>query len=69
MSAKSTVTCLRSPSREPLEVRILSARYLGVYDSGEFERAGASAVPATAVPQREQNRDSGGRTAPHAAQL
>jgi hypothetical protein len=30
MSAKSTVTCLRSPSRAALEVRIFSARCLGV---------------------------------------
>ena len=29
-SAKSTVTCLRSPSRAPREVRIFSARYGGV---------------------------------------
>ena len=29
-SAKSTVTCLRSPSRAALEVRIFSARCLGV---------------------------------------
>jgi hypothetical protein len=29
-SANSTVTCLRSPSRADLEVRILSARWLGV---------------------------------------
>jgi hypothetical protein len=30
-SAKSTVTSLRSPSRALLEVRIFSARCLGVY--------------------------------------
>ena len=29
-SANSTVTCLRSPSRAPFEVRIFSARCLGV---------------------------------------
>jgi hypothetical protein len=34
-SAKSTVTCLRSPSRALLEVKIFSARCLGVYVSGE----------------------------------
>ena len=33
-SANSTVTCLRSPSRAALEVRIFSARYFGVYESG-----------------------------------
>ena len=30
MSANSTVTCLRSPSRAAREVRIFSARYVGV---------------------------------------
>jgi hypothetical protein len=33
-SAKSTVTCLRSPSRAAFEVRIFSARCFGVYESG-----------------------------------
>ena len=34
MSQKSTVTCLRSPSRALLEVRIFSARCWGVYERG-----------------------------------
>ena len=34
-SAKSTVTCLRSPSRALLEVRIFSARCFGVYVWGD----------------------------------
>jgi hypothetical protein len=33
-SANRTVTCLRSPSRAALEVRIFSARCFGVYASG-----------------------------------
>src|SRR5262245_29006747 len=41
-SAKSTVTCLRSPSKAALDVRIFSARCFGVYVSGETCRlAGA----------------------------
>ena len=38
-SANSTVTCRRSPSRVALEVRIFSARCLGVYLSGELGRS------------------------------
>jgi|SRR5262249_48551528 len=34
-SANSTVICLRSPSRAVLDVRIFSARYRGVYASGD----------------------------------
>jgi hypothetical protein len=49
-SAKSTVTCLRSPSRAALEGRIFSARCLGVYESGS-----RSAVQRRGLPQ------SGGR--------
>src|SRR5438876_1336080 len=37
-SAKRTVTCLRSPSSADLESRIRSARYFGVYVSGDVER-------------------------------
>src|SRR5262245_50141326 len=46
-SVKSTVTCLRSPSRAHREVRIFSARCLGVY-----ERGSRSLVFATARPPR-----------------
>src|SRR5262245_57477055 len=34
MSPKSTVTCLRSPSRAAFDVKMRSARCLGVYASG-----------------------------------
>src|SRR5262249_3794007 len=52
-SAKSTVTCLRSPSRAAFDWRILSARCLGVYARGW--RAGArSVVEPTRAPQPGQ---------------
>ena len=41
-STKRTVTCFRSPSREALEVRIFSARWRGVYASGEANFDGAA---------------------------
>src|SRR5262245_214078 len=40
-SVNMTVTCLRSPSIALREVRIFSARCLGVYDSGEAKRSPA----------------------------
>src|SRR2546429_2484077 len=36
-SANRTVTCFRSPSSADLAVRIRSARWLGVYASGEAD--------------------------------
>src|SRR5215510_6075986 len=57
-SAKSTVTCLRSPSRALLDVRIRSARCFGVYDSGEANRdaaAGGAGAACSAAPQLSQN--------------
>ena len=41
-SANSTVTCLRSPSRAAFDVRIRSARCLGVYASGDANRVSGS---------------------------
>src|SRR5215472_2958287 len=38
-SANNTVTCLRSPLRAVLDVRIRSAKCFGVYDPGEANRA------------------------------
>src|SRR5215470_8016144 len=52
-SANSTVTCLRSPSSALLEVRIFSARCLGVYASGLAKRPAGSVV--SAAPQDRQN--------------
>src|SRR4029450_6069541 len=55
-SAKSTVTCLRSPSSAALEVRIFSARCLGVYVSGAVNRGpGAAGEAPKAAPQPPQN--------------
>src|SRR5262249_4365811 len=47
-SANSTVTCLRSPSRALREIRIFSARCLGVYERGsgrDVALAGATGCP------------------------
>src|SRR5262245_42477847 len=55
MSQKSTVTCFRSPSSAALEVRILSARCLGVYVSGPANRDPAGGVTPKAVPHPPQN--------------
>src|SRR6266481_2071443 len=66
-SANRTVTCLRSPSKAALEVRIFSARCLGVYESGAanlavgFVRSGAAHWP--------QNLFSGGLAAPQDGQV
>jgi hypothetical protein len=53
MSAKSTVTCLRSPSRAEREVRMRSARCLGVYERGACGDAAPSGRP-----QESQKRAS-----------
>src|SRR5215510_13281591 len=79
-SAKSTVTCLRSPSSALLEVRIFSARCLGVYVSGvpklgacragEVVR-GAPQPPQNFTPGSLENPQEGHASAkgePHSAQ-
>src|SRR5262245_36301372 len=53
-SAKSTVTCLRSPSRAERDVRIFSARCFGVYERGSG-RAGAELPVAIGWPHVLQN--------------
>src|SRR5262245_20146129 len=53
-SAKRTVTCLRSPSMALFEVRIFSARCLGMYESGEAKRD-CVPPPATGCAQAGQN--------------
>src|SRR5215467_2570644 len=69
ISAKSTVSCLRSPSSAAFDVRIFSARCLGVEVSGETKRdcgalvgwahAGQNlAVGESCVPQLAQMRAS-----------
>src|SRR5439155_8009974 len=67
-SAKSTVTCFRSPSRAPLDVRIFSARCLGIYDSGEANRPPGS-VTAIGAPQEPQNLLPGGTSVPQATHV
>src|SRR5215510_15848204 len=84
MSQKSTVTCLRSPSRAAFEVRIFSARCLGVYAAGEAKRwdaersdaiVVAGAPPAAAapsvsrVPHSLQNLWPGGLSFRHVGQI
>src|SRR6185436_3515460 len=69
MSTKRTVTCFRSPSRALLEVRILSARCFGVYDSAEATRAAPADSSLTGAPHLLQKRDPAGRSLPHAPQL
>src|SRR5262245_15503255 len=56
MSQNSTVTCLRSPSRALLDVRIFSARCFGVYVCGELSRGSTGlAVAVRDLPQPPQN--------------
>src|SRR5215831_8779032 len=73
-SAKRTVTCLRSPSRADLDVRIRSARCFGVYDYGDPNRAAVTAAPqlsqnllpvSTSTPQLGQ---TAANVAPHSRQ-
>ena len=67
-STKMTVTCLRSPSREALEVRIFSARWRGVYASGAANFDGASLRGArSGAPHPPQNWSVGSLANPHAA--
>src|SRR5215467_4986763 len=72
-SAKSTVTCLRSPSRALLEMRIFSARCAGVYLSGEVNREALGwllplSIWISAWPHFRQNFAPGRFGSPHAAQ-
>src|SRR5215471_6811618 len=69
VSAKSTVTCLRSPSRALRAVRILSARCLGVYDAGATTLAAGAGGCARLWPQALQKRLPGGFTWLHAEHI
>jgi hypothetical protein len=70
MSAKSTVTCLRSPSRAAFEVRIFSARYFGVYACGESDReAVLGPAAASAWPHFRQNLAPERFDSPHPEQM
>ena len=63
-SAKSTVTCLRSPSTAAFDWRILSARCLGV-----SRGVGVGAVALTLAPHSPQNNSPISLAAPHDAHL
>src|SRR5688572_13395590 len=68
-SANMTVTRLRSPVSALLVVRILSARCLGVYDSGEaYWRGAAAGAALSVVPHPWQNLLAGGLATPQARQ-
>src|SRR5262245_59180167 len=69
-SAKSTVTCLRSPSRAVRDTRICSARCRGVYASGVENRVdtGEVAAPAMGSPHSVQNFADAVRLVPHLEQ-
>ena len=67
VSAKSTVTCLRSPSSVSLEVRIFSARCRGVYDPGEAKRGPPAGAPPTGCAHSRQNLAAAGSGAPQAS--
>src|SRR3989441_9770176 len=70
MSQKRTVTCFRSPSRALREVRIFSARCLGVYVCGELNRGSTGlAVAVTDLPQPPQNFSPPSFRKPHEWQV
>src|SRR6266511_30505 len=60
-SAKSTVTCLRSPTRATPDVWIFSARCWGVYACGEA----LAAAPSSRFPHPLQKRAPPGFSCPH----
>jgi len=66
-SAKSTVTCLRSPSRAAFEVRVFSARCFGVYEFGAANLA--VGVVRSGAAHWPQNLFSGGFAAPQDGQV
>src|SRR5262245_29247343 len=68
-SAKSTVTCLRSPSSAAFEVRILSAKCFGVYDSVLAKRVGSDATAEMRSPHCRQNLAEGGSSLRHLGQV
>src|SRR5262245_14841793 len=69
-STKSTVTCLRSPSSAALELRIFSARCLGVYESGAGARdCPGWLLPSTGSPHSLQNFAPAGSSVAHDWQM
>src|SRR5262249_1143449 len=68
-STKSTVTCLRSPSRAAREVRIFSAKCLGVYAAGVVKRDSAGGFVSIGCPHSRQNFAPAGNSVLHAAHI
>src|SRR5262249_54647297 len=64
-SANSTVTCLRSPSRALLDVRIFSARCLGVYELGSRSLVLPAAPSARGARHFRQNFARGEQLVTH----
>src|SRR4029434_3689493 len=62
-------SCLRSPSRAALEVRIFSARRLSVLDSGDVNRGSTVAGDATGSPHSKQNFAPAGSSLRHFVQV
>ena len=70
-SAKSTLTCLRSPESAARSFRIRAARCAGVYARGDSNRGDATAgaggtAAASGAPHAPQNFFPVGTPAPHA---
>src|SRR2546428_10671706 len=65
-SAKSTVTCFRSPSSATRDVRIFSARWVGVWASGDVSRK--LTPPARRRPHSRQNFAEAGLSWPQRGQ-
>src|SRR3989442_13046499 len=69
-SANRTVTCFRSPSSADLAVRIRSARWLGVYASGEADGDTVAAPDGvTRAPHSRQKFAEEGSSVPQFEQL
>src|ERR1700694_694617 len=69
-SAKSTVICLRSPSSADFDVRIFSARCLGVYVSGDANLGPTIGGEApTEAPHPPQNFAAGSFEKPQVGQV
>src|SRR2546428_4774208 len=67
---RRTVTCLRSPSTALFEVRIFSARRLGIYVWGELNRGSPGlAVAVSDLPQPPQNFSPPSFRKPHEAHV
>src|SRR5262245_35399216 len=68
-SAKSTVTCFRSPSRAEREVRIFSARCFGVYERGSRSLAFDKTSLPRGARHFRQNLARGEQLVPHDGHL